>query len=65
MVRTHPDAGHPVVVIDYLQQLARAATGGGREDIFAAVSRISGQLSTLANETGAHHPVWYASRWPR
>ncbi len=63
MVRTHPEAGHPVVVIDYLQQLARAATGGGREDIFAAVSRISGQLSTLANETGAH--VWAISSMNR
>jgi len=61
--RTHSDAGHPVVFVDYLQQLARAATLGGREDIFSAVSRISGQLSTLANETGAH--VWAISSMNR
>ncbi len=54
IMQRHPNAGHPVVVIDYLQQLARSATLGGREDIFSAVSRISGGLSTLANETGAH-----------
>ena len=63
MRRTHPDVGHPVVFVDYLQQLARAATLGGREDIFSAVSRISGQLSTLANETGAH--VWAISSMNR
>ena len=63
IMRTHPEAGHPVIILDYLQQLARAATGGGREDIFAAVSRISGQLSSLANETGAH--VWAISSMNR
>jgi len=63
MRRQHPDVGHPVVFVDYLQQLARAATLGGREDIFSAVSRISGQLSTLANETGAH--VWAISSMNR
>jgi replicative DNA helicase len=54
IIRAHPNAGHPVVFIDYLQQLARSATLGSREDIFSAVSRISGGLSSLANETGAH-----------
>jgi replicative DNA helicase len=63
IMRTHPDAGYPVVFVDYLQQLARAATLGGREDIFSAVSHTSGQLSTLANETGAH--VWAISSMNR
>ena len=64
MRRTHPDAGHPVLFLDYLQQLAKAATGPGRgEDLFSQVTRISGQLSTLANETGAH--VWAISSLSR
>ncbi len=55
IMRTHPDAGHPVIFLDYLQRLAKAATGPGRgEDLFSQVTRTSGQLSTLANETGAH-----------
>jgi len=64
MRRTHPDAGHPVLFLDYLQQLAKAATGPGRgEDLFSQVTRISGQLSTLANETGA--TIWAISSMNR
>jgi len=64
MRRTHPDAGHPVLFLDYLQQLAKAATGPGRGgDLFSQVTRISGQLSTLANETGA--TIWAISSLSR
>ncbi len=66
IMRAHPNAGHPVVVIDYLQQLARAATGGGRgEDLFSQVSRISGQLSSLAGDPEIQAHVWAISSMNR
>jgi replicative DNA helicase len=64
IIRRHPEAAHPVVIIDYLQQLARAAAGGGRgEDLFSMISRISGQLSSLAQSTQAH--IWAISSMNR
>jgi len=66
IMRTHPDAGYPLVVIDYLQQLARATTGAGRgEDLFSQVSRVSGHLSSLANDPDIRAHVWAISSMNR
>lgn len=49
----HPNGGHPLIVIDYLQQLARTSGHGG-EDIRIRVGNVSRQLSDLAKASGAH-----------
>jgi replicative DNA helicase len=55
----HPDAGHPLVVIDYLQRLARAGSIGRADDARLRVGSISQELTDLARDTGAH--VWAIS----
>jgi replicative DNA helicase len=55
----HPDAGHPLVVIDYLQRLARTGSIGRADDARLRVGSISQELTDLARDTGAH--VWAIS----
>jgi replicative DNA helicase len=61
--RQHPDAGHPLVVVDYLQSLARSTgvvgRGAGIDDIRGRVGNVSLQLRDLATETGSY--VWAIS----
>jgi replicative DNA helicase len=58
----HPGAGHPLVIVDYLQQLARI-TGTGREDIRVRVGMVSRGLTDLAKAYGAH--IWAISSMNR
>lgn len=61
--RQHPDAGHPLVVVDYLQSLARSTAvvgrGTGVDDMRGRVGGVSLQLRDLATETGSY--VWAIS----
>ncbi len=55
----HPDAGYPLVIVDYLQRLARTGPIGRSDDARLRVGSVSQELTDLARDTGAH--VWAIS----
>jgi len=55
----HPDAGYPLVIVDYLQRLARTGPIGKSDDARLRVGSVSQELTDLARDTGAH--VWAIS----
>lgn len=61
----HPAGGHPVVMIDYLQQLARIAGGGPRDDMMTRVGLISRGLTDLAKDEALRCHVWAISSMGR
>jgi archaellum biogenesis ATPase FlaH len=61
----HPAAGHPVVMIDYLQQLARIAGGGPRDDMMTRVGLVSRGLTDLAKAPELRCHIWAISSMGR
>lgn len=63
ITRRHPDAGYPLLIVDYLQKLSTTATpagrGAGLDDMRGKVGAAMQGLRDLATETGAH--VWAIS----
>ena len=55
----HPTAGYPLVIVDYLQRLARTGPIGKSDDARLRVGNVSQELTDLARATGAH--VWAIS----
>lgn len=61
ILNRHPGAGHPLIVVDYLQMMARHA--GTYENTTAQIGAALSSLSRLTAEYGAH--VWAISSMNR
>lgn len=64
IVNKHPHTP-PVLIVDYLQQLARVAGGNGREDIFTRIGLVSRGLTDIAKNPGFRCHIWAISSMNR